>query len=204
MSKRVAALAAVCVLAIAGCGGDDDEGSEEPAAEGGPVSAASFDAEIPSGWSEGEDAALEAATNTATLGAASTLGVDAEELNIEAQAVWLDEESEGDFQTNINVLAEDIPPELGEDDYVAASLATVNALPGIEDFEELDPTEVDGDAAEQIAYTAAPSGAALRFRSIALVHEGRGYNITLTAAEDAFDDASAELDDVVASWQWTD
>ena len=193
------ALVALSLPLLAGCG--DDEGGES---DGGPASAPSFEAELPSGWSEGGDEALETATNAATLGAASTLGVDPGELNIEAEAVWLDDGSEGAFTTNVNVLAEEIPPELGEDNYVDASLGTVDALPEVSDFKELDPVEIDGDPAEQVVYEAAPSGATLRFRSIALVHDGEGFNITLTAAAEAFDAASAELDDIVASWQWTD
>jgi hypothetical protein len=192
--SRAAALAALSFALLAGCGEK----------EGGPVSAESFDAELPSGWTEGDDDDLETATQAAVQGAASILGVDPDELNLEAQAVWLDSEAEGDDNTNINVLAEEIPPDVGEDGYIEASLGTIDELPGVEDFEELGDTEVDGDTGEGIAYTAAPSGAALRFRAVAVVHDGEGFNITLTAAEDEFDSASEDLDEILASWQWTD
>jgi hypothetical protein len=195
-ARPAAALAIFGLLLVAGCG--EDEG------EGGPVSAPSFDAVLPAGWTEGDDADVESATNLANQGAAATLGVEEDQLTLEAEAVWFDSEPEWDFTTNINVLAEEIPPSVDVDDYVEISLGTVSQLPGIDDLEELDPTEVDGDRAESIEYSAAPSGQPLMFRAVALVHEGEGFNVTVTASGDEFDAASEDLDEILASWKWTD
>jgi len=194
MPRRAAALAIAGLLFLAGCG-------EE---EGGPVSAPSFDAVLPSGWMEGDEGDVDNATELASQGAAATLGVEEDQLDLEAEAVWFYSESEGDFTTNINVLAEGIPPGVGEDNYVETSLGTVSELPGIADLEELEPTQVDGEEAESIEYSAAPAGQALKFRAVALVHDGTGFNITATASEDQFDKASEDLDEILASWEWTD
>ncbi|MDX6586269.1 MAG: hypothetical protein QOI31_742 [Solirubrobacterales bacterium] len=194
MAGRAAALAVSGLILLAGCG---EEG------EGGPVSAPSFDAVLPAGWTEGDDSDVDNATGLATQGAAAALGVPADQLNLEAEAVWFGPESE-DFRTNINVLAEEIPPSVGEDQYVETSLGTVSELPGIEGLEDLDPIEVDGDAAESIEYSAAPAGQPLQFRAVALVHEGEGFNITVTGPDDEFDGASEDLDEILASWEWTD
>lgn len=195
MRKRLAASIAVLSLALlAGCGEED----------GGAVNAPSFDAELPPGWAEGDDDDLELVNEAAVQGAASALGVDASQLNINAEAVWFGE-STGDFTTNINVLAEEIPPAIDQDRYVEISLGAVGQLPGIEDFEEVGVSEVGGEEGETIEYSAAqPSGEPLRFRAIALVRSGQGFNITLTAADDSFDDASEDLNEILGSWQWTD
>ena len=195
MTRRAAALAVIGLLFLAGCG--DDEG------EGGSVSAPSFDAVLPSGWTEGDDSDVDNATELATQGAATALDISADELNLEAEAVWFGSEAD-DFRTNINVLAEEIPPGLDEDKYVEVALGAVTALPGIEDLEDLDPTQVDGEDAESIEYAAAPTGQDLRFRAVALVHNGLGFNITVSASESEFDDASDDLDEILASWEWTD
>ena len=195
MSRRVAALAVLGLLFFAGCGEDEEEG--------GPVSAPSFDAVLPEGWTEGDDSDVEKATGLATQGAAAALGVSADQLNLEAEAVWFGPESE-DFRTNINVLAEEIPPGLNDNQYVETSFGTVSQIPGIDDLEDLDPTQVDGEEAESLEYSAAPSGQELRFRAVALVHDGLGFNITATASEDQFDKASEDLDEILASWEWAD
>jgi hypothetical protein len=194
--RRGAALAIAGLLFLPGCG--EGEG------DGGPVSAPSFDAVLPSGWTEGDDDDVDQATALASQGAAAALGLSEDQLDLQAEAVWFYSESEGDFTTNINVLAEGIPPSVGEDNYVESSLGTVSELPGIAGLDELEPTPVDGEEAESIEYSAAPSGQPLKFRAVALVHNGTGFNITATASEDQFDNASEDLDEILASWEWTD
>jgi hypothetical protein len=195
VTKRPAAAIAFLALALlAGCG----------TGEGGPVSAPSFDAVLPAGWTEGDDDDLNDATDAAIQGAASSLDVSEDQLHLVAEAVWYDSESGGDFTTNINVLAEEIPPGVDEDQYVEVSLGTVQQVPGIEDFEELGSTEVGGEEAQAIEYSGSPTGIELRFRAVALVHNGQGFNITVTAPGDAFEAASDDLDAILESWEWTD
>ena len=187
-------LVGVAIMAFAGCGEDD----------GGPVSAPSFDAVLPSGWSEGDDDDLESIEETAVQGAASAIGVSSDDLVLEAEAVWFDSETGGSFATNVNVLAEELPAGFDEGDYVDASLGNLEGLPGIEDFERGPGPDLGGDKTEEVEYSSSAGTGPVRFRALTVVRGETGFTVTLAAAEEDFGEASADLDEIAASWEWTD
>ncbi|MDQ3759994.1 MAG: DUF1795 domain-containing protein [Actinomycetota bacterium] len=184
-------------IAATGCGDGED-------GDGGPVTAPSFATELPSGWSEGDDDDLEFTEESAKQGAASALGVSADELSIEAEAVWFGPETEDGFKTNVNVLAEAIPPSLDEAAYIEASLGNLEGIPGVEEFERRAGPDLGGEETEEIEYSSLAQGETLRFRALTLVRDETGFTVTLTASEDAFEEASADLDEITASWEWED
>jgi hypothetical protein len=99
------------------------------------------------------------------------------------------------------VVSED-PGPLDDEAYVDASIESIGRVAGFANLEETGTTEIDGTQAREIEY--AGSTTDLRFRAAVLVHEGTGFNITLTAAANELVAASEEFDEILASWKWTD
>lgn len=191
------ALVASLALAASGCGGDDEEGDD-----GSGVSADAFETELPAGWEEGDEEDRENAQEIALGGVESTLGVDPEQIMFEVQAVWTDGDSEGDFVTNVNVIAEPLPPGLAAEQYVDLSTDLLEQTGQFENVTTEPGPDVDGSDSTAVEYTASQGDETVQLQTLILVRDETGYNITMTAAEDQFDEATADLDEILASWSW--
>ena len=193
LSALLALVAALTL--VAACGSDDEDDS-------GGVSADAFETELPAGWDEGDEDDRETAQEIALGGVESTLGVDPEQIMFEVLAVWTDGDSEGDFTTNVNVIAEPLPAGLDAERYAQISTDVLGQTGQFQDVSTTDGPEVDGSASTAVEYTASQGDETLRLQTLILVRDETGYNITMTATEDTFDEATADLDEILGAWAW--
>ena len=178
---RTLPLACVAAALLSGCGG-----------ESGAVS------DLPGGWAEGEGEQREAVEDSAKQLA------EAAGSEIEVEAFYVDEgTADTGFMTSVNVLAEEIPDELDPAAYQEQSIGSLEML-GITDTTEAGGTEVGGESARVVEYSAPSQVAKLRFQLAVTVHDGTGYNFTLAASEAGFDEAVADFEEILASWEWSD
>jgi hypothetical protein len=192
MPLRFVALLAAAALALAGCGGDDDEDR---------VDGTGYTYAVPEGWADASGRAEEEIEIGGFRPDTLVLG-----------------ESEDDFATNVNVIREaGIPRGVTAAQYAEVSLAglrdplAAGFPPEVaETLEELNPrqisdprdAELDGEEAAAWGYTSTQDGRDVRVRQVATVMDGAGYTVTLTALPDRFDEAIASFDEMVDSWRW--
>jgi hypothetical protein len=189
--RRLAALLTVAALATAGCGGDED-----------PVEGTGYTYSVPDGWEDASDS--EAADE-----APKVIGVRFDSV--------VNGEAEDGFAVNVNVLRERVPGGITASEYAELNIATLRnpSAAGYppelaERIEELDvsglsrPRELELDGAGAMAwdYGTTQGGRDLRQRQMAVVRDGAGYTITLTALPSQFEDGTEALDEVVESWSW--
>lgn len=178
----------LAVLALAGCGGEDQE----------QVEGTGYVYAVPDGWEE-------------------KAGEDLEVGGFRPDSVVVGE-SEDDFATNVNVIREDgVPREITAAQYAEASLAGLRdpAAAGLppeiaEAVESVRPTriseprdaELDGEEAVEWDYRSAQGGRQARVRQVAAVMGGAAYTVTLTVPPDRFEEGNEALDEIVDSWSW--
>jgi hypothetical protein len=190
--RRLAVLLTVAALATAGCGGEDED----------PVEGTGYTYSVPDGWEDASDS--EAADE-----APKVIGVRFDSV--------VNGEAEDGFAVNVNVLRERVPGGITASEYAELNIATLRnpSAAGYppelaERIEELDvsglsrPRELELDGAGAMAwdYGTTQGGRDLRQRQMAVVRDGAGYTITLTALPSQFEDGTEALDEVVESWSW--
>lgn len=194
-TRRLLALLALAVLAVAGCGGGDDDQE--------PVQGTGYTYSVPDGWEDVSDRAED-------------------EPGLELGGIRPDSivvaEPEDDFATNVNVVRQGgLPAGVTAAQYAEANLAglrnpTAAGLPPeiIESLKSLNPRdiserrdlELDGEEAFEWGYRATQGGRTMRLRQVATVVDEAGYTVTLTALPDGFEEGTEALDEVVESWAW--
>jgi hypothetical protein len=183
-------LAALAVaLAPAGCGGGDS----------GPITEKNsvYSVRIPAGYEE-VSSLTSAAAQLAVGQAADELGATSDP---EVAKAWA-KEGESGFATNINVTTEDVPAGM---DVAAYREATIQNAPrlGMRVGRSRDAT-LGGEPAFAVEATGPSEAVKLRFRTVAAVHRGVAYNVTLTADVDQFSDEVPDFEDALATWTWRD
>jgi hypothetical protein len=192
-TRRRAALLALAALAVAGCGGDDEDED--------PVEGTGYTYSVPDGWQDVSDRAEKE--------------LDVGGFRPDSLVIG---DSEDDFATNVNVIREDGVPEgvtaaqyadvsiAGLRDPVAAGLPPEVA----ETIEDIRPeqisrpsdAELGGEEAVAWDYRSTQDGRNVRVRQVAAVMDGAGYTVTLTVLPARLEEGSGALDEVVESWSW--
>ena len=190
--RPIARLAlAALALAVAGCGGDDDD----------PVEGTGYTYSVPGEW---EDVSERAEEEIEVGGYRPDTLVVAE--------------GEDGFATNVNVIREDgVPERITAAQYAEVSVAGLRdpvaaGLPPelAQAVEALNPTriseprdaELDGEEALTWDYHSVQGGREVRVRQVATVMDGAGFTVTLTVLPDRFEEGAGALDEVVESWSW--
>jgi hypothetical protein len=195
LARIAAALLAAALLTA--CGDDDDDDERVSA------SAPDFSVELPDGWEEQDAGTREAIGEQGieNLGEQGGLPENAQ-FAVDVQAVWSVTEPSEEFTTNVNVFAEGVAPltparylRVSIQQLGASGLATEVGTPAA-------GPDVDGEPSQEVEYSAAQEGLDLRLRLVTVFHDGNAYNVTLSALPDDFDAASADLDEILASWAW--
>jgi hypothetical protein len=191
--RRLPALLGAAALAVAGCGGGDEE----------PVEGTGYTFSVPDGWEDVSDRAED-------------------EPSLELSGFRPDSvvvgEAEDDFATNVNVIREPgLPEGVTAAQYADVSIAGLRdpaaaGLPPeiVEAVESMRPTdiseprdrELDGEEAVEWGYRSAQGGRNVRVRQVAAVMDGAAYTVTLTALPDGFEEGGEALDEVIESWSW--
>jgi hypothetical protein len=188
MRLLVLLVAASLSVSLAACGDDGPTTVEGPG----------YRAELPDGW---KDAGSGGLTGAAVEGATGTA----------LQSVWVREHRDGDFQANVNVAFEDVPP--GSDPLQLArdSLRTLTAgdvPPSLEGALNVTPltqpteTTLGGDPAATFDYRNDTTSGELHQRAVIAVHRRRAAVVTSTALASAFTDREPEFQSILNSWEW--
>ncbi|HSP60902.1 MAG TPA: hypothetical protein VLO09_07560 [Ornithinimicrobium sp.] len=111
-----------------------------------------------------------------------------------------DTQQADDFYTNVVITREEYISNL-----TSAVEQTAEELAGEDgEYELLEPAEVDGNRAPGYVLTREVDGTAVRQTQRWVSHDGTLYVVTLSAVEGQDEEAGALLDDLLASWSWTD
>jgi len=194
LTRRVAALAIVSTLTLAGCGGGDG-GSDDTAesdtttsetapaddvepADGDTISSDAFEFSVPEGWKDSSQA-----TPGALVLAADTTDDDG-------------------FSDNVNVISDDTVAGADREqleDSVEKVLKGVNA----KDVQVKDPTRIDGEEAVRVGAIFEQNGTKYRTEQYAVAHDDKGYVVTFSFSEDVPEaDRDAVADSVLTTWKW--
>jgi hypothetical protein len=183
--------AGVCLVA-AGC----DEGDSEPLEESNEA----YSLELPAGYEAiDEDTRDDVADSVESEAGESLGGEPALDLGFAGA-----KEREDGFATNINVVTESLPKGMTLEDYEEVSIENAPAL-GVTLEGDPEPVTLGGEPAFVFEGSVdSPLDQDLHFRTVAAVHEGLAFSLTLTALEDRFDDEAGDLDAARDSWVWRD
>ncbi|MET0821635.1 MAG: hypothetical protein ABWY58_11775 [Aeromicrobium sp.] len=205
LTRRVAALAVVSTLSLAGCGGSDGDSDDTPDAK---ASSATKDAP--------DDSADDDAPATGTLPATGDV-ITADGFSFKAPAGWTDakdafpsaaavaanrQDTDG-FSDNINVISD--PTVVGADlDALESSAEKVLTGADAKDVEVEDPYEIDGEEAARISAVLEQSGVKYHTEQFAVDHDGKGYVVTFSFSDSVSDDDRDKLaESVIATWKWS-
>jgi hypothetical protein len=181
-------IALFLAVSLAACGGEGPQAVEGPG----------YRAELPAGW---KDAGTGGLTGDAVEGATGTA----------LQSVWLRKEHDDNFQANVNVSFEDVPPGSNPLELAQASLrglaggAVPDSLEGALNVTPLtQPTEttLGGEPAAMFDYRNDTTSGQLHQRTIIAVHRRRAAVVTETALATAFEDRESEFQEILNSWEW--
>ena len=163
------------------------------AACGDPGGSAS---ELPEGWVEGGDDERELAQNAAELAS----GTD-----VEVVSVYIDERTAGSgFATNVNVISEEVSDDVDLAEYEEIALEGLRKG-GFEGVEAAGDGEIAGEEARFVEYAAPEdSPVQIKVQLAIVIRDDTGYAFTLTAANDEFDAASRDFDEILRNWEWSD
>jgi hypothetical protein len=132
----------------------------------------------------------------------------AEELDIPGvtlASVWSEGEPSPE-RPSIIVIREPVPEEASAEQFVQASIRNAERIFGNALTEPITPVngvELEGQELPAFDYTATIDVTLAKRVAFAL-RDGQAYTITLTSPPDAFDGATADLDEILASWSWNE
>jgi hypothetical protein len=203
LTRRVAALAIVSTLTLAGCGGSDGDSDDAadttsstadapdgdsddapdtidaPAATGDAITAEGFTFNAPEGWTDAKDAAPS------------------------ALAVAANRQDPDGFADNINVIADATVVGAGIDKIEDSATKVLKGVDAT-DVEVEDPVTIDGEEAARISAVLEQGGAKYHTEQFALSHDGKGYVITFSFSESVpDDDRDALAESVLTTWKWS-
>ncbi|MET0767573.1 MAG: hypothetical protein ABWY50_08015 [Aeromicrobium sp.] len=199
LTRRVAALAIVSTLTLAGCGGSDSEGEEAPAKDStsaAPSDAPADEAETPSGDTiegTGYSYAVPEGWSTPEQDIPGTEQTDSFAADLT--------DTDG-FSDNVNVIRLD-PAPLDDLDQLEDGLTAELEGAGSKDVTVGDRVEIDGDEAVAISSSQTQAGAEYLTDQFNAIHDGVSYVVTFS-----FSDTVSEADrqdlaaSVLASWKW--
>lgn len=195
------ALAIAAALLLAACGDDDDGGSSSVGSE-----SASYEVELPDGWAEASEEDKERAASLAGAvvdGATGGEGIE----GVAVTSLWVGGEFNDSESPNIIVIREPIPEGLDFDQFVDISNQNIrtlfaDSLAG--EIVEADPVDVAGEPAPTFDYEASLGGIDQAKRVMFIERGDAAYTLTLSSPPEDAKSAAADLDEIAASWEWTD
>ena len=201
LTRRVAALAIVSSLTLAGCGGSD--GGSDDSSDNDSSSSATTDAPDDDGDSDVDAATGDTISGTGFSFNAPEGWTDAKDVLPSALAVAANRGDTDGFSDNINVIEDKTIVDVDRDDLekaVKRVLEGVNA----QDVTIKDPVEVDGEEAVTVAAVLEQNGTKYRTEQFAVSHDGKGYVVTFSFSETVSEDDREDLtDSVLETWKWS-
>jgi len=206
LTRRVAALAIVSTLTLAGCGGSD--GGSDDSSDNDSSSSATTDAPDSDDSDSDSGSDVDAATGDVISGTGFSFNApegwtDAKDVLPTALAVAANRNDSDGFSDNINVIEDKTIVGVDRDDLekaVKRVLEGVNA----QDVTIKDPVEVDGEEAVTVAAVLEQNGTKYRTEQFAVSHDGKGYVVTFSFSDTVSEDDREDLtDSVLETWKWS-
>ena len=206
LTRRIAALAIVSTLTLAGCGGgSDSEGDDSPSTD---KTSAAPSSDAPT---EAPDDDVEAPGGDTITGTGYTFAVPEDwavpEQDIpgtEATDAFAANLKDADgFADNVNVIRLD-PAPVEDLDRLEDGLGAELERAGSKDIKVGDRAEVDGDEAVSISSVQSQNGTNYLTDQFNAIHDGVSYVITFSFSETVSAEDRQELAaSVLSSWKWT-
>lgn len=195
LTRRIAALAIVSTLALAGCGGSDDdkpaadaktsstaEPSDAEAATGSTIEGTGYSFSVPDGW-DVPDQKIPGTEQTDTFAANLT-------------------DSDG-FADNVNVIRLD-PAPLKELDPLEKALANELTTAGSKDVTVQDREQIAGDEAIHISSKQNQQGKTYLTEQYNAIHDGVSYVVTFSFSDTVSPaDRDTIAGSVLTTWTWS-
>ena len=194
------ALAVATALLMAACG-DDDEGGSSVGSE-----SASYEVDLPEGWEEASDEEKEEAAALAGVVVDDATGGEGIE-GVAVTSFWANGDLNDVATPNIIVIREPVPGGLDFDEFVDISNQNIRAIFGdalTSEIVEADPIDVAGEPAPTFDYDASFTGVDQAKRVVFIDRGDQAYTLTLSSPPEDADAVAADLDEILATWEWTD
>jgi hypothetical protein len=205
LTRRVAALALVSTISLAGCSGSDSGGDDSPSDD---TTSASPSADEPTDEAPEED--VEAPDGDTIQGTGYSFAVPEgwakPEQDIpgteQTDTFAADLEDTDGFSDNVNVIRLD-PAPIDDLDQLEDGLKAELEGAGSKDVKVRDRTEIDGDETVSISSVQSQNGNNYLTDQFNAIHDGVSYVITFSFSETVSeDDRSALAASVLSSWKW--
>lgn len=194
-------LAFALALVLVACGDDEDGGTSSVGSE-----SATYEVDLPGGWEEAsEDEKSEAATLAGAVVDDATGGEEVE--GVAVTSLWANGSLSELATPNIIVIREPIPGGLDFDGFVDISNQNIEALFGealTSEIIEADPVDVAGEPAPTFDYDASLNGVDQSKRVIFIERGEQAFTLTLSSPPEGAEAAASDLDEIAATWEWTD
>lgn len=195
-AAALALLAGVALMPLA-CGEDD-----EPLVG---TADAPYEVTLPSGWQEASEEQREAAGVQAGEAFEAAAGQDVDVPNVGVTSLWSRGEF-GDEVPNVIVITEPLPQGISPAQFVTVSIDNAQrafSAQLIAPPREVEPITVAGEGSRAFDYRVRFGDQELGKRVVFIFREDSVYTLTLTSLPADFRQATAELDEILASWQWS-
>ena len=206
LTRRLAALAIVSTLTLAGCGSSDSDGDDSPSKD---TTSSSPSADAPDEDADAPD--VEAPDGDTITGTGYTFAVPEDwavpEQDIpgtEATDAFAANLKDADgFADNVNVIRLD-PAPVEDLDRLEDGLGAELERAGSKDIKVGDRADVDGDEAVSISSVQSQNGTNYLTDQFNAIHDGVSYVITFSFSETVSAEDRQELAaSVLSSWKWT-
>jgi hypothetical protein len=194
LTSRIAALTIVSTLALAGCGGSDDEpktdtktsssadkSDDTEAAAGEKIDGTGYSYSVPDGWKV-PDQKIPGTEQTDTFAADLT--------------------DQDGFADNVNVIRLD-PAPIKELDPLEDALVNELKTAGSQDVTLQDREEIAGDEAVHISSKQNQQGKTYLTEQYNAIHDGVSYVVTFSFSDTVSDDDREDVSEsILNSWEW--
>ncbi|MCL8253122.1 hypothetical protein AERO_17185 [Aeromicrobium fastidiosum] len=205
LTRRVAALAIVSSLTLAGCGGSDggsDDSSDNDSSSSATTDAPDDDTDTDSG-SDVAPATGDVISGTGFSFNAPEGWTDAKDVLPSALAVAANRSDADGFSDNINVIEDKTIVDVDRDDLEAAVKRVLEGV-NAQDVTIKDPVDVAGEEAVTVAAVLEQNGTKYRTEQFAVSHDGKGYVVTFSFSDTVSEDDREDLtDSVLETWKWS-
>jgi hypothetical protein len=199
---RLAALGtALAILFTVGCGGDDDDEGD-----GGSFissSDAPYEVTLPGGWIEPGDEQKEIIAQSIGAAVEGAADQEVDVPGVTLASFWSEGEPSPE-RPSIIVIREPVTDGASDEQFVQSSLQNAERIFGDALTEPIKPVsgvELGGEELPAFDYTASID-VTLAKRVAFIFRDGEAYTLTLTSPPGGFDRATADLDEILASWTW--
>ena len=206
LTRRLAALAIVSTLTLAGCGSSDSDGDDSPSKD---TTSSSPSADAPDEDADAPD--VEAPDGDTITGTGYTFAVPQDWATPEQEIPGTEatdafaanlKDTDG-FSDNVNVIRLD-PAPIEDLDKLEDGLTAELERAGSKDIQLGDRVDVDGDEAVSITSVQSQNGTNYLTDQFNAIHDGVSYVVTFSFSETVSEADRQELAaSVLSSWKWT-